>query len=109
MGDILRWVASDSVVPRHSVLRQGAPVDFSNASLIGIQYRQIVASGVTPVTASYLATIAASAADGSIDVRNFASAPLATAGQYRAQVKITSASGVETIQMPFTVVLSERF
>lgn len=112
MGETVKWVASDTAIrPRVNLTRDGTPVDLSAASLISIQFQQIVASGVTAPVASYLATIysGATPAQGIVESLHYPSAPLATAGQWRTQVRITSASGVETFDSPFTVILGRRF
>lgn len=112
MGEILRWVASDTAIrPRVELTREGVPVDLAAASQISIHFSRIVASGVTPLVASFGATIAASqaAGDGIIESITYGSAPLATKGQYRQQVRVRSASGLETFETPFVVMIGERF
>lgn len=112
MGEVLRWVASDTAVrPRVALTRDGVAVDLSSASQISIQFQRVVASGVTPLTASFGATVPTGLAvtDGIVESITYASAPLATKGQYRQQVRIVSAAGIETFQTSFTVMLGEKF
>lgn len=112
MGEILRWVASDTAIrPRVALTREGNAVDLSSASQISFQFQRIVASGVTPLNASFGATVPTglTAADGTVESITYGSAPLATKGQYRQQVRVVSAAGVETFQTPFTVMLGDRF
>lgn len=112
MGEVLRWVASDTAVrPRVALTRDGAAIDLSAASQISIQFQRVVASGVTPLMASFGATVPTglTAAEGIVESITYGSAPLATKGQYRQQVRIVSAAGVETFQTPFTVMLGEKF
>lgn len=112
MNEVIRWVASDTAIrPRIDLTRGGDVVDLASVSAAAIILRSVVPSGVTAITASYAATIAAStvAAEGAIETLTYGAAPLATKGQYRMQARLTSPAGVETLESSFTVVIRERF
>ena len=112
MGNTVKWTASDTAIrPEVALTRDGTPVDLTAASRIGVQFKRVVASGVTSLVASYLATVHAShnATEGIIECLTYGASPLATKGTWNTQITLTSASGVETFDSPFTVMLRERF
>lgn len=112
MSEKLRWTASDTAIrPRFDLTRDGVAIDLTNASRVSVQLSKVVASGVTALSASYLATVASGMAvtDGKIEVLTYSASPLATAGVWRSQVTITSAGGVETLDSPYTILIRSRY